>query len=130
MKTQMERVYPILKDVGVQSEEDPRNVAVFLYDDGQAYRAFMCTNVKVNEGIISVHGWNGDIYLMLPSDTPWRLVRRDKLEFVTGAQMEETEIRGLKAKKDLTESLIDEFGLDDKKIRTEYDKGYNPKLYQ
>lgn len=133
MKAQMDRKYPILKDVGEQVENNPESEYVFMYDDGQVYRAFACHSISANDYIVEAFDVNQRVVCTIPADTPWRYVHRDNLEFVTGAEMEETELRNFKAKRDLQDRLLKELGLDERAgsptMKHEYKEGFNPKLY-
>lgn len=136
MKMQMDRKYPILRDVGEQSENNPDLDYIFMYDDGQVYRAFACRDISVNEHIVTAFGLEGKVVCSIPAETAWRYVHRDNLEFVTGAEMEEIELKNFKAKKELQKNLLKELGLDkeDKSegstdVPHEYKSGFNPKLY-
>ena len=136
MKAQMDRKYPILVDVGEQAQKKPSSEYVFMYDDGAVYRAFSCQTIDVGTSIVSALDNDGIIVCSIPSDTPWRYIHKDNLEFVTGAEMEEVELRNFKTKRDLQKSLMKELGLDKKgvegeqELKTEYsDTGFNPRLY-
>lgn len=132
MKTQMERMYPILVDIGTQLEKNADKEFVFFYDDGNVYRAFTCDAVSVERYVVRALSDNQAI-VTIPSETTWRMIKRDRLEFVTGKEMDEADIRNLKAKKDLQKALIKELGIKEDGsdgVATEYaEKGFNPKLY-
>ncbi len=125
MKTQQERVYPVLLDIGTQLEREPHRDFIFFYDDGQVYRAFPCDDITVDRYIVSAISDNR-VIVKIPADTSWRLLKKDRLEFVSGAEMDEADIKNLKAKKDQQKKLVKEAGED---VKHEYSEGFNPKLY-
>lgn len=132
MKTHMERSYPILKDIGELTDDHPSREFVFLYDDGQSYRAFAASNVQIGADSVSAVDAHGKTICTIPSETPWRFIHKSNLLLVTGAEMEEADLRNLKQKRDLQKKLIKDFNLEvkDDEVKTEYsDKGYNPRLY-
>lgn len=130
MKPQMNRKYPILQDIGTQLESFPLSKYVFFYDDGQVYRAFVCDKINVTERIVEAFR-NDSMIVSIPSETTWRMVRKDNLEFILGSEMEEVEYHNMKLKKDLNKRMMKELDLEDEqpKIQHEYVQGFNPKLY-
>lgn len=117
MKTSMERVYPIAKDMAEQIEANPSRNYVFFYDDG-VFRAFLVDGVEAGEH--SVTAWRHpespdderDPIVTIPSTTAWRLVHKSCLEFVNGAMLEQLELIGSKQKLDLREKMLKKLGLD------------------
>jgi len=114
MKIQLDRRYPIAMDIGTQLD-DSKCDYVFFYDDGGVFRAFACDEVTTNEFIVTATQRDGRIVVTLPADTIWRMVNKSVLEFVTGAEMEESELTNYKAKRDLTKKLVKDLGLKKKK---------------
>jgi len=133
MKTQMDRKYPILVDIGSQVEKDPSHEYVFFYDDGAVYRAFSCDQIDTSTPEKVSALLSGKVIVTVPSETVWRFIHKDNLEFVAGSDMEEIELTNLKQKKDIQKKLIKSLGLDkddtDSIVAHEYKEGYNPKMY-
>jgi hypothetical protein len=137
VKTQMERRYPIAIDIGTQLDQSPCQF-VFFYDDGGVFRAFAADSTMVRDETVTAYGSDNKEVVVIPKDTVWRLVNKNVLEFVTGAEMEEIEMTNYKKKHDLQKSLVESLGLEKEKeesqpassgFKTEYELGYNPKLY-
>ena len=142
MKPQMDRRYPIAIDIGTQLETSPCEF-VFFYDDGGVFRAFGANYTVVGEDTVQAYGVDNRVVVEIPRDTIWRLVNKTVLEFVTGSEMEETEMTNYKMKRDLQKRLVESLGLEKRvedvdahettglsSIKTEYELGYNPKLYR
>jgi hypothetical protein len=149
MKTQMDRSYPIILDVVDQKEIHPNMEYVFLYDDGHAFRAFLCDGVLVNEYVVEAFETiKGDLWhenttktlVKIPSDTIWRLVHVSNIEFISGRDMEKVERENYKNKRLVQKEFkleVDEMDKDDDKEKLDLSKlggpdyalGYNPKQY-
>lgn len=111
MKTSMERVYPLVKDMHEQEELFPDREYVFFYDDGQVYRAFLVDRVKVYEKYVEALAGE-KIIVTVPGEASWRLIHKSNLEFVNGATMEQIELIGSRQKQDLKEKMLKKLGLD------------------
>jgi len=124
MKTSMERVYPIAKDMQEQLEDRPYNDFVFFYDDG-VFRAFGANGVHIDEHKVTAwtkfDGKTTDL-ITLPADTPWRLIHKSLLEFVNGATMEQLELIGTRQKQELRDKMFKKLGWDEEGKKTKKSK--------
>ena len=114
MKTSMERVYPIARDMAEQIEASPGRDYIFFYDDG-VFRAFLVDGVEPGEHSVTAYHKTGEEkapVITIPSATTWRLVHKSCLEFVSGAMMEQLELIGSKQKQDLKEKMMKKLGFD------------------
>lgn len=116
MKTSMERVQPIALDIESQSIKDDSKDRpyVFFYEDGGIFRAFLCSSVSVETegGTVTAKGSDGLPLVVVPSDTTWRLVHKNLLEFVPGSIMEQVEAVGLKQKQEIRKKIYKKLGYD------------------
>jgi hypothetical protein len=114
MKTSMERVYPIVKDMQEQFEAASGREYVFFYDDG-VFRSFAVDGVDVGVNSVTAWAFGSDPLdhfnlITIPSATTWRLVHKSCLELVNGATMEQLELIGGKQKADLKEKMLKKLG--------------------
>lgn len=114
MNLQLSRMIPIAKDIGTQLSENPGRQYVFFYDDGPVFRAFACERVLIGKDTVSAMDSHDLSLAIIPKDTTWRLVHKSNLDFVSGLDIEEMELRNFKVKCDLQKRLLKELGLDQK----------------